>query len=500
MIKVRHLLSVVIVVLASTSSGVQASSVDPHAQTDGGAIVATVEREAVGRPIPAGFLGLSTEYGGVGAYAGMDPGAVDPVFLQLIKNLAPRQRPVVRIGGESTDWTWWPVPGIPRPRGARYALKEKWLQTVRSVASALDARLILGVNLAADSRAVAGAEARALVDGIGGRWIDGLELGTEPELYASLPWQVTLAGRHMPARGPGWSFHRYLGDFKQVIGALPHRLIAGPASGSLNWLPQLGRFLHAEPRVGLLTVHRYALKRCGPSSNSTVSDLLANSAVDGLASHVVDAVTIAHTHRVPVRIDELNSIACGGKAGVSNTFGDALWALDTLFATARSGVDGVNFHTEPGSFNELFSVSRTGYGWQADVHPEYYGLLMFARAAPPRARLLKTLEPARSRLRIWATRAPDGRVRVVLINKYMRGSRVVVLRIPWAAGPATVERLRAPSPYATFGATLGGLSFGAETMTGSLAGAVATTTRKPTAHSYTLTVPAASAAMLTLNG
>lgn len=500
MINVRHPLSVVTAVLAATNIGGQAISADAHSGTAERAIVVTVERRAVGRPIPAGFLGLSTEYRGIADYAGMEPSAVDPVFLRLVQNLAPHQRPVLRIGGDSTDWTWWPVRGLRRPPGVRYALTGGWLRMVRSVAIALHARLILGVNLAADSRAVAGVEARALIAGIGRRSIDALELGNEPELYSSFPWYVTHAGRHIPARGPDWSFRRYLGDFERLAGALPHGLLAGPATGSLNWMPQLGQFLDAEPRVGLLTVHRYALKRCGASSNSTVGELWSNSAADGLASSVVHTVAIARSHGVPLRIDEVNSIACGGQFGVSNTFGAALWGLDLLFAIARTGADGVNFHTEPGSFNELFSISRTGGGWEANVHPEYYGLLMFAQAAPPRARLLRTLAPAHSRLRIWATRSPDGRVRVVVINKYMRGSRVVVLRIPWRTGHGTLESLRAPSPGATLGTTLGGQSFGAETPTGLLAGPAATTTVEPVAHDYTLTVPAASAAMLTLTG
>jgi hypothetical protein len=243
------------------------------------------------------------------------------VFLQLVRNLAPEQRPVLRIGGDSTDRTWWPVPGVRQPRGVAYALTRRWLRSVRAVANALHARLILDVNLAADSRRVARVEARALIGGIGRRSIEALELGNEPELYASFPWHVTSHGRHVPARGSGWSFDRYLGDFGRISRAVPSRLLAGPATGSPNWMSELGRFLHAERRVGLLTVHRYAMKRCGASSNSTVRELLANSAADGLAASVVPTVAIARSHRVPLRIDEVNSIACGGQPGVSNTFG-----------------------------------------------------------------------------------------------------------------------------------------------------------------------------------
>ena len=451
--------------------------------------------------MPAGFLGLSTEFRGIEAYAGANSGPIDPVFLRLVFNLAPGQRPVLRIGGDSTDWSWWPVGGVRRPAGVRYAVTDNWLRRIRAVASALDARLILGVNLAADNRRVAGAEARALVDGVGARYISALELGNEPELYASFPWEAARGGLGRPARGPGWSFDRYLGDWGRIGRALPAAPLAGPATGSLRWMSRLGRFMRAAPRVKLLTLHRYALKRCGAMGDQTTGELWSNSAADGLAATVEPTVALARDRRVPVRIDEVNSIACGGQPGVSNTFAAALWALDALFAIARTGVVGVNFHTEPGSFNELFSVTRSGAAWQASVHPEYYGLLMFAQAAPPGATLLQIAgSSAGSRLRVWATRARDGVVRVVVINKHLRGERVVALRVRGVSGPAVVESLRAPGPDATAGVTLGGQSFGTDTVTGGLAGPSSLSTLEPVGHRYRLRVPAATAVMLTLKG
>jgi hypothetical protein len=230
-----------------------------------------------------------------------------------------------------------------------------------------------------------------------------------------------------------------------------------------------------------------------------VSELLSNAAAEGLARAVVRDTQTAHAHGLELRSDEINSIACGGQLGVSNTFAAALWALDTLFAMARVGIDGVNFHTEPGSFNELFSVTDVP-GWEANVHPEYYGLMLFAQAAPKGARLLRIVGAARSRVHIWATRAADGELHVVLINKDPRRSHNITLQIPSAPGPATIETLRAPSAYATTGVTLGGQTFGTETTTGLLAGAPTLTTLTPAfPHTYTIHVSAASATLVTLS-
>jgi hypothetical protein len=52
------------------------------------ATVFTVGRPTTASAIPPGFLGLSLEYFAIPAYAGSDPQNLDPVFVQLIRNLA----------------------------------------------------------------------------------------------------------------------------------------------------------------------------------------------------------------------------------------------------------------------------------------------------------------------------------------------------------------------------------------------------------------------------
>ncbi len=92
-----------------------------------------------------------------------------------------------------------------------------------------------------------------------------------------------------------------------------------------------------------------------------------------------------------------------------------------------------------------------------------------------------------------------GHVRVVVINKHLRHSEVVRLRIPSAQGTATVEQLRAPSMQATGGVTLGGQSFGSATTTGLLSGKATVSALNPTRGGYAVRVPGASATMLTMS-
>ena len=102
------------------------------------------------RPVGPGFLGLSIEYYAVQKYAGRDPHALNPVFLQLVRNLDPGQSPVIRIGGDSADWAWVPAPGITKPLGAKVTITPDLLRVLGALGAHLDARLILGLNLEAD--------------------------------------------------------------------------------------------------------------------------------------------------------------------------------------------------------------------------------------------------------------------------------------------------------------------------------------------------------------
>ncbi len=259
------------------------------------------------------------------------------------------------------------------------------------------------------------------------------------------------------------------------------------------------QFLAAEPRVRLATVHAYPVQTCDlpPSSPlfPTVGHLLAPQATTGLADGVAVAVRAAHSRHLPVRVDEMNTDSCGSAPGVSNAFVSALWALDALFEMVRVGVDGVNIHTYPGATYQLFAFRRAGRRWSASVAPEYYGLDMFAQAAPPGSRLAATTTSNAQGITVWATRGRRGRTRAVLINE---GSDRRTIALSSAGEPtATLERLRAPSLTSTAGVTLGGQSFGTRTTTGRLAGRASIAQLTASRGRYVFTLPAESAVLVT---
>src|SRR5260370_17603349 len=114
-------------------------------------------------------------------------------------------------------------------------------------------------------------------------------------------------------------------------------------------------------------------------------------------------------------------------------------------------------------------------------------------------RLLGISGPASTgTLRAWATLAPDGKIRIVLINDDTAHPQTVIVHVPGAHAPATLARLLAPSVGARTGVTLAGQSFRRGTTTGMLGGRPHTDQLAATAAAYSVRLPPASAAMLTL--
>jgi hypothetical protein len=452
---------------------------------------------ATGRALPSGFLGLSMQYKAFEEYAGTDPKSVNPAFLNLIRDIDPKQSPILRFGGDSTDWTWWPVKGMRKPGGIRYTLNSKWLQIAHAMNEQLHSRLILGVNLEAGSVKLARTMANALVKGIGKPGIAGLEIGNEPELYSAFNWYTKKNGTGVPGRNKTtWNEGAFFKQFHQFASAMPSGVpIAGPASGSATYLAKLGAFLKGESRVKLATFHAYPLKHCTPHA-LTISQLLSPAATSGFARAQAQYVNAAHRRGRRVQLDEINGITCGGYRGVSNTFASALWVLDVLFELDKIGVDGVNMQSVPGGVQEIFGP-LAGDGGSMVVHPEFYGMMMFAAAAPAGSRLFTIPARLPSNVKLWATRAKDDSARVTLINDNLSKPRTVHVPLSSPGGPAAVRALRAPHVGSTSGVTLGGRSFGSSTSTGLLAAPVLRQL-KSTRGGYTVRVPPATAILLTV--
>jgi hypothetical protein len=464
----------------------------------------TVSPHAAMTPVPRSYLGLSTEYWALPLWSEYMPLLQRALALVHVTGSGPL---VLRVGGDSADHSFWDPDAAPMPRWA-FTLRPRWLRQARQLVNGLGIKLIIDLNLITDSPAAAAQWARAAESGLPRHSIIAFEVGNEPDIYSRADWLAITAGSRFAGKpSPGRSLPatltagHYVDDFRAYAHALeqvaPQTVLAGPALANpvihRRWVTRL--IGGAGRSLGLVTIHRYPYSGCagrrGSESYATIGRVLSPAASTGMASALRPEVDAAHDAGLPLRLTELNSVNCGGRDGVSNSFATALWAPDALFALLRSGVDGVNLHVRADAINAPFAITANGL----DARPLLYGLIMFAHALGPQAQLvsLSTRHARSLNLGAWAVRVGTDTLHVMLIDKSRRSVRVS-LRLP-ATADASVQRLLAPSARSVTGVTLGGQSLASD---GRWQGTAADQTVAPRRGAYTVSVREQSAALISV--
>jgi hypothetical protein len=282
----------------------------------------------------------------------------------------------------------------------------------------------------------------------------------------------------------------------------------GPETATSRWLEAYAG--PAYEATAVLTSHVYPLSRCAARGVTHNGPRLAALLSARVARHETAQIRrmarIEARDRRPLRIDELGSVSCAGRRGTSDTFAAALWALNAALTAAREGIAGVNFTSGLGPCEAGGTITAPWYSpictvadGQLTVRPQYYALALLRSLQG--STFVRVEYAGIGQLAVFALRAPDGALRVVIDNMTLgaRGRRpppaTVLLRSRASYATASVLRLTAPSAAATTGATLGGAAVGAD-------GTLQTASGQPlpaAAGSYAVAVPAASAAVVTLS-
>jgi hypothetical protein len=457
--------------------------------------VVTIAQSAGIVTVPRSFLGISTEYWGLPLFERQQA-----VLERTLTMLRPQgDGPLMlRIGGDSADHSFWAPKLRPLPTWA-YELTPEWLRETSALVQSLGLRVILDLNLVTEAPTAAAQWAEAAEAQLPAGSISAFEIGNEPDIYNRQFWQTTLAHSKvvppivLTARTYAHDFQAYARALRAVAPGLP---LIGPAlanpSTNRRWITTL---LASRPaHVSMVSVHRYPYSACalpGTAAYATIPRVLGEHASAGVARSVAPAVAIARRAGVPVRVTELNSVTCGGRAGVSDAFATALWAPDALFELLRARVAGVNIHVRARAVNAAFTIGAGGL----DAKPLLYGLVGFARMLGPGAQLIPLRVGAGRavHLKAWGVRVRGDALHVLLIDK--GGQPVdVSLRLPGVGG-AVVERLLAPSVGARSGVTLAGQYLD---VSGTWRGRVRAQTIRPGAYGYAVAMPRYSAALLTL--
>jgi hypothetical protein len=405
----------------------------------------SVDRSKPLGTIRSDFMGLGYEISSVATGGPLSGGS--PVYEQLVRTLGPDG--VIRIGGNTSDYARFSPSGQSVLAAKGSVINEANLKGLGAFLDATGWKLIWGLNLGSGAPEDAVAEAQAVTEVAGNKLI-AFEIGNEPDLFV-----------HEGHRKGSYTYDDYLSEYrryKQAIRrSLPHAPFAGPdVAGKTDWVK---RFATDEGRdLKLLTCHYY---REGQNPTSTLAKLLQPD--PGLLARLQELKSADESAGLPYRICETNSFSGGGRPGVSDTFGAALWVMDFMFTLACAGSAGVNIETGINQLDRISSYSplrgdaSSGYS----VGPDYYGMLAFAQAAPGK---LVAIDYDASGLDVtaYAVEKDRGTLAVSIINKEPSLEFRAHIRLDSHASHAGASWLRAPRLESTDGITLSGSAIKAD--------------------------------------
>jgi hypothetical protein len=429
-----------------------------------------------GRAIPRDFIGLSYESAVVAANDFFT--ADNRTLLRLLRTLG--SKGVLRIGGNTSERTLWRTQDSSASRES-FVITPSAIDRLAGFLRALGWRLIYGLNLAGGTAEEAAAEA-AYVARAAGPLLLAFQIGNEPDGF----------GLWSGVRPKTYDLAAFLDEWRRfhaaIRAAVPDARFAGPdVAAETEWVAPFADV--AATDLVMLTRHYYA---DGPASNPSVTlGKLMRSAGD-IAPVLAEMAAIGTAHRLPWRIAETNSVYAGGRPGVSDTLGAALWGAELMFQIAAAGGAGVNFHAGE---DKIYTPISHGRGGGLTARPLYYGMLLFAQAPGDLvpARLDSGGATLAATLAAYAVRAADGALCLVVINKDVRAAQA---RIEpgrrFAKGE--VSRLTAPALDATVGVRFAGTAVDDY-------GGWAPTARESAQFedgAIVLDIPGASAALVTL--
>lgn len=424
--------------------------VNPDADPAAISLSASIDLQKPGGRVPREFLGLSFEMSSLRPIARY---AERGDLVAMLRSLGPG---VLRFGGVSADTeVAWTDAATPLPAWASMTLDAGEFRDLRKLAARSGWHILLTIGLAHYDPRAAAREAFAAKRALGG-WLAGIELGNEPDAYA----------RH-GLRSEPWTFSSYdaqVATYRRAIEkAAPGLELVGPdVSGSLifdSW----GRGAAIHERPALLTGHHYPLG-CHTVPAPTIARLLSLPIRRAEGASLHRYIGVSRRGAIRFRLDEANTVSCGGEAGISDRFASALWAVDYIAHAMVAGVAGINLQGNPANCKGYTPVCAPTPELLAQgaltAQPEWYALLLSKTLIGDRP-VRTIVSPSKANVDVVALLSGVGKLHVLIVEDDLPGAKHVLVKLHVGRlGRATVLSLTAPSPSAITGIRLGGRAVG----------------------------------------
>jgi hypothetical protein len=476
-----------VALVAVFTSGARDADVGRSTTVTGKPLTVLIDSHHPGKQVRRRFIGLSFEVAALPEFSALADGGN---IVGLLRSLGPG---VLRFGGVSADTqVAWTDAATPRPAWATRVLNSSDLRRLGRIASRSGWEVLLTVGLAHyEPRAAARevAAARAVL----GRRLAAIEIGNEPDAYA----------QHQFRSSP-WTFARYdaqVHAYRRAIArAVPGIRFAGPGVSGSQIFVTWGANEALAQRPVLLTGHHYPLG-CHQTPAPSIERLLSVGVRKLEGQSLSRFMSVSRSSRIPFRLDEVNSVSCGGTAGISNTFASALWATGYLAEAMAAGVSGINLQGNPVNcrgYSPLCAATpRLLASGVLHPQPDWYALLLATSLIGARPLPTTISAPGRPDVLAQAFRTAGGKLRLVIVDDEPPGTPPAALsvRVGRSYRWASVLSLRAPVPGASSGVRLGGQVVARD---GSWHAKPSVTPLVRRRGAITLTVPASSAALVTL--
>jgi hypothetical protein len=422
--------------------------------------------------VPQRFLGLSFEVASLpqlARYAHLGD------LVPLLRSLGPG---VLRFGGITADEVvGWSDASTPGQAWASSTIDPSDLAALGQLARRSGWQVLLTVGLGHVEPEAAAHEVAAAHAALGSR-LAGIEIGNEPDAY----------GKHglRPALWIAQGYEEEVSAYREAIDALtPGVPIAGPDTSSGVWA-EWGEEEALGQSPALLTGHYYPFA-CTQVPAPSIEALLSASTREREARSLGNYLAVARRHGIPLRIDETNSVSCGGLPGISDTVASALWATGYIAQTMSAGLAGINLHgniANCAGYTPLCAQSPADLAaGRLHAEPVWYALRLARSLVGTRPLPTTVAGESASELLAAAFEGPGSAIQILLVDDQMQGAPLSV-RVGVGAGARStrLQRLTAASVSA-----IGRVSLSAgpaECRSGTV----------------TLELPAASAALLSVGG
>ncbi|HWD86860.1 MAG TPA: glycosyl hydrolase family 79 C-terminal domain-containing protein [Mucilaginibacter sp.] len=445
---------------------------NPPAQ-DGGSL--TLEIGQPGNTIPLNFEGLSFE----NWILSRNPEFLDgnnQVFVTLLKNLGPG---IIRMGGNSSDETDWTGDGF-NTNSHFDILTPANIDKLADLSTKTNWQVIFGLNLGHDNINASVDEAKYLYNKLGSNLL-ALQIGNEPDYYR-------LGYRPVSYSVLDYE-NEWLANFTPIKAQIPTANFAGPdVSDNLEWASIFAT--DDGSNICFMDAHYY---NDGPATRADIDCQTILSTDYTLVPYLQSLNFDSQKSGLPYRITETNSIWGGGKQGVSDTFSATLWALDLMWTIAANNGQGINFHGGELVYSPI-SVSSSG---QCTPNAVYYAMLAFKYGASGGTIIPVNISNNTNGLNYtaYASYKNGSGYSMTIINKEQKKGVSVTVNAGKNVNSIDILRLTAPAFDSKTGITFAGSAVQND---GSFSPATKES-KQVGSNSFTITVPAASAVVVTIN-